>query len=84
MSRTTLDIESPVLEELRAIQKAERKSLGAVVSELLAEALANRRARRSGVRPSFRWVSRTMKPRVDLSDKEAIYAILDADERRDG
>lgn len=81
MSRTTLDIDSPVLEELRALQKTERKSLGTLVSELLTEALTNRRARRSGSRPSFRWVSRAMRARVDLSDKEAVYAILDADER---
>lgn len=82
MSRTTLDIASPVLKELKELQKAERQSLGSLVSQLLAEALARRRAKRSASRPSFRWVSRPMKARVDLSDKEAVYAILDHDERR--
>ena len=82
MSRTTLDIASPVLKELRELQKAERQSLGSLVSQLLAEALAQRRRGRSGSRPAFRWVSRPMKARVDLSDKEAVYAILDADESR--
>ncbi len=82
MSRTTLDIASPVLEELKALQKTERQSLGSLVSQLLAEALAHRRAKRPVPRPPFRWVSRPMKARVDLSDKEAVYAILDRDDRR--
>ena len=49
--------------------------MGAIVSELLAEALARRRSTRAA--PSFRWTSRNMKSRVDLSDKEAVYAALD-------
>lgn len=53
--------------------------MGAIVSELLAEALARRQAARP--RPSFRWTSRDMKPLVDLSDKEAVYAALDQDRR---
>ena len=53
--------------------------MGAIVSELLAEALAGRRSSRA--RPSFRWTSRDMKPLVDLSDKEAVYAALEADRR---
>jgi hypothetical protein len=51
--------------------------MGAVVSELLAEALARRRPSRA--RPSFRWTSRPMKSLVELTDKETIYAALDAD-----
>ncbi len=82
MSRTTLDIASPVLKELKELQKAEGRSLGSLVSQLLAEALAQRRSGRPGSRPTFRWVSRPMKARIDLSDKEAVYAILDADESR--
>jgi hypothetical protein len=53
--------------------------MGAVVSELLAEALARRRPSR--VRASFRWTSRPMKSLVDLADKEIVYAILDANRR---
>lgn len=53
--------------------------MGAIVSELLAEALARRRSPRAT--PPFRWTSRAMKARVDLSDKEAVYAALDADPR---
>jgi hypothetical protein len=75
--RTTLDIDDPILKEVKAIHDREGRSIGAVVSELLAEALARRRASRA--RPSFRWTSRPMKSLVDLADKEAVYASLDAD-----
>jgi len=51
--------------------------MGAIVSELLAEALAGRRPSRPRI--SFRWTSRPMKSRVELSDKETVYAMLDAD-----
>ena len=51
--------------------------MGAVVSELLADALARRRAARG--RPAFRWTSRPMKALVDISDKDAVYSVLDAD-----
>jgi hypothetical protein len=75
--RTTLDIDDPILKEVKAIHEREGRSIGAVVSELLAEALARRRPSRA--RPSFRWTSRPMKALVDLTDKESVYAALDAD-----
>jgi hypothetical protein len=77
--RTTLDIDDPILKEVKALHEREGRSMGAVVSELLAEALARRRAPRA--RPAFRWASRDMKSLVDISDKEAVYAALDADRR---
>jgi len=75
--RTTLDIDAPILKEVKALHEKEGRSMGAVVSELLAEALARRRTSRA--RPPFRWTSRDMKSLVDISDKEALYAALDAD-----
>ena len=75
--RTTLDIDDSILKEVKAIHEREGRSIGAVVSELLAEALARRRLSRA--RPSFSWTSRPMKSLVDLADKEAVYAALDAD-----
>ena len=51
--------------------------MGAVVSELLADALGRRRPTRG--RTPFRWTSRPMNALVDLADKEAVYAALDAD-----
>lgn len=78
MMRTTLDIEGPILKELRAIQRREGGTLGALVSRLLAAALA-----RPGrpVHEPFRWTARPMGARVDLADKEALYAILDRADR---
>jgi hypothetical protein len=74
--RTTLDIDDPILREVKAIHEREGRSMGSVVSELLAEALARRRPSRS--RPPFRWISRPMGALVDLADKDAVYAALDA------
>jgi hypothetical protein len=59
-----------ILKEVKAIREREGRSIGAVVSELLAEALARRRP--SHDRPPFRWTSRPMKALVDLADKEAV------------
>jgi hypothetical protein len=67
--RTTLDIDDPILKEVKAIHEREGRSMGAVVSELLVEALARRRSSRT--RPPFRWTSRPMKSLVDLAHKEA-------------
>lgn len=82
--RTTLDIDGPVLRELKQLQKKEKKTLGRLVSDLLADALGRRRTkpvRRSG----FVWASRAMGARVDLRDKDALYAVLDqADHSRSG
>ncbi len=74
-----MDIEAPILREVKALHEREGRSMGAIVSELLAEALARRRTSRA--RPSFRWTCRDMKSLVDLSDKEAVYAVLDAGSR---
>ena len=75
--RTTVDIDDPILREVKAIHKKQGRSMGAVVSELLADALARRRTPRG--RPVFRWTARPMRALVDLSDKDAVYAALDAD-----
>lgn len=76
MSRTTLNLDNPLVEELKRLQRKERKSLGRLVSELVAEALAHR-ARRASVPREFRWMTRSMGARIDISDREALYAALD-------
>ncbi len=76
MPRTTLNIDAPILHELQAIQKQQHRSLGQLVSQLLAEALALRK-QPTDSSPSLNWVSQPMNARVDLSDKEALYALLD-------
>ena len=75
MARTTVNIEKPVLAEVKKVQKTEGKTLGRVVSELLAEALANRKKRPRRQR-RFKWNARPMSPRIDLSDKEQLWSVL--------
>ena len=77
MTRTTLDIDSPILKEIKRLQREEGLSMGKLVSRLLADALA-RRSRKTP-KTELRWVSRRMNPLVDLSDKEAVYAVFDRD-----
>lgn len=74
--RTTLDIDAPILREIKALQKKQGRSMGRIVTDLLADALARR-----GPVPAqeFRWISRPMRPLVDLPDKEAVYRALDSD-----
>jgi hypothetical protein len=73
MTRTTIDIDAAVLRELKRRQKQEGKTLGQLVSELLAGALD----RSPGPVPvPFSWTSRSMKARVDLEDKEAVRRAL--------
>lgn len=75
MPRTTLNIDASVLRELKRLKKREGKSLGELVSELLAVALTNRER---GTEPQpFRWRTQPMCARVDLSDEDALYAALD-------
>ena len=78
MARTTLDIDTPLLKELKKLQRERGGSLGKIVSQLLAEALARRKT--APVPAPLLWISRPMHALVDLSDKEAVYAVLD---RRD-
>ena len=73
--RTTLDIDDPVLRELKRLQAKEGKSLGRLVSDLLARALKENAASRSAPPPA--WIAKPMGARVDLSDKEAVFRALD-------
>ena len=75
MARTTLDIDASVLRQLKKRKQKERKTLGQLVSELLAQALADNN---SDEPPApLQWVSQPMRPKVDLDDKEAVSKILD-------
>lgn len=71
-----MDIEQPILNELREFGRMEGRSLGQVASELLAEALVGRK---KNLKPDrkFAWNSRAMHARVDIADKDAVFAILD-------
>ena len=75
--RTTINIATPILEELKSIQKKEGGTLGELVTGLLSEGLQARYADHTD--PDLDWISRPMGARVDLADKEAVYAIIDDD-----
>lgn len=76
MPRTTIDIDAPILRDLKRLQKRERKSLGRLVSDLLAQALGPR-ATLPSLDHQFSWISRPMGARVDLADKDAVRAALE-------
>jgi hypothetical protein len=74
--RTTIDIDDPVLQDLKRLQQREGKSLGRLVSDLLAQALAEPPPA-SARRPAFAWVSKSMQARVDLADRDAVLDAMD-------
>ncbi|MCH8145755.1 MAG: antitoxin [Gemmatimonadetes bacterium] len=76
MARTTINIDTPILKDLKRLQKREGKSLGRLVSDLLAEALARYRSGSLEDR-ELQWRSQRMNPLIDIADKEAVYAALD-------
>jgi len=78
MARTTVNIDAPILRDLRRLQKREGKPLGRLMSDLLAQALRQHREKQPAL-PAFRWVSRPLGARVDLGDKEAVRALLEQD-----
>ena len=72
---TTLDIDDPVLRQLRRRQKGSGRSLGQVASELLAQALAE--PLHAQVAAELSWTSRPLGALVDVADKDALYRALD-------
>jgi hypothetical protein len=74
MTRTTIDIDAAVLRRLKARKQREGKTMGQLVSELLAAALRQTDARPPG---DFTWTTRPMGARLDLEDKEAVHRALE-------
>ena len=74
MTRTTIDIDAAVLRRLKERKRREGKTLGQLVSELLANALEHDRR---GEPPQLTWTSRPMRARVDLEDKEALRRVIE-------
>lgn len=76
LMRTTLDIDAPILADLKRRGQAEHVPLGRLVSELLAEALKETATRRP-TPATFEWVKKPMGAKVDLADRDALYEALD-------
>lgn len=74
--RTTVDIDDPILKDLKKIQEKEGKSLGRLISDLLAQAISERQSPKVPAKPA-RWISRALGARIDLADREAVYAAME-------
>ena len=72
--RTTIDVDTAVMRELKRRQKAENKPLGRLVSELLAGAMSQPEP---DALPDFAWAVRNMEALVDLEDKEAVRRAME-------
>lgn len=76
--RTTLNIDAPVLEELKRLGQAAHVPLGRLASELLAKAIRETTAN-PAPRASFAWIGKPMGARVDIADRDALYAAMDSE-----
>jgi len=75
--RTTIDLEKPVLEGLKRLQREEKGTLGEIASRLLAEALRQREEQGKAARVELTWNAADMGAKVDIADKEALCRALD-------
>lgn len=75
--RTTINIDDPILKELKRLQKREGKPLGRLVSDLLAQSLADQRAGEAPSPPALNWIARPIKAWVELGDKHALMDAMD-------
>ncbi|MCA1726240.1 MAG: antitoxin [Actinobacteria bacterium] len=74
MPRTTVNLDASVLRELKRRAAQEGKSLGDVISEIAAPALA--RVASEGPK-RLRWKTASMGAKVDLEDDEAVRRALE-------
>jgi mRNA-degrading endonuclease RelE of RelBE toxin-antitoxin system len=76
--RTTLDIDKPILDELKRLGKRRKKTIGRLASELLATSLKREHEKSSAnTEKAFRWNSRSMGSLLNIEDKDALYRALD-------
>jgi len=79
--RTTVDIDDPILKDLKKIQKEEDRSLGRLISDLLAQALGQRKSAKTPTKAP-QWISKAMGARIDIADHEAVYTAMEQEARR--
>ena len=76
--RTTIDIDDPILKEIKRLQRRDGRSLGRLVSDLLVQSLAAAKASESRTPAvEFQWVAKLMGARIDLADKQALLDLMD-------
>ena len=66
---TTLDVDEHILREVKRLRAREGKSLGRLVSDLLARALKEDPTAAADSRSS--WIAKPMGARANLADKDA-------------
>jgi hypothetical protein len=74
--RTTIDMDDPIPQDLKRLQRQEGKFLAQLVCDLLAQGVATR-LRPAPAQAPFEWISRKMGGRVDLADKDALRDLVD-------
>jgi hypothetical protein len=76
--RTTLDIDAPVLADLKRLGQARHIPMGRLASEMLGRALRETSAhpKKTG---EFTWIDRPMNAKVDVADREALYDAMDGE-----
>lgn len=74
--RTTIDIDDPIMRDLKRLQRQQGKSLGKLVSDLLAVAMADTRGKVSE-RVDFAWETQGMGSRIQLDDLDQVLDALD-------
>ena len=70
--RTTLNIDTPILRELKRLQAEEGKPLGKLVSELLLFALNLRKMNSPQKMPALEWIPIRMNARIDASSIRSV------------
>jgi hypothetical protein len=76
MPRTTVNLDASVLRALKRLAAEQGKSLGDVISEVVAPAITS--TTRITRPPRLRWrTARMGPPKVDLEDKEAVRLALE-------
>lgn len=78
MTRTTIDLDPFVIEQLRRRARRDGKSMGRVASEHLARALAHDAAATPDLPPLALNQRPLGTPLVDLESRDAVWAALDA------
>ena len=76
--RTTLDIDAPVLADLKRIGQARHIPMGRLVSEMLGRVLREATPSHSA-RAAFVWIDKPMNAKVDLADRESMYEAMDGE-----
>jgi hypothetical protein len=72
-----ITIDDPILKKVKLLQRREGKSLGRLVSDLLAQSLATANAAQKAEQPAFAWIAKPMRARIDLADKHALLDAMD-------